>query len=243
MSLVPRLRWRRATRWAREITSISRWPVSAACPSCPSPPWPRACSGCAPSSRLSPQPEVARGELRTALAFAPSLVADPDTPEVVAAWLETQRAEPAAVTLSLFPAQSPSGPWIDGLAVTESARSLRPGLHLAQYAGPRGVASAWLLVDGQASLVLPASYRRPVLQSITDPATRDGVEALVAAATPDAHAVYVTVNGGLWLLTPEGGEWMTTEIAPALGEPVEPPSTGGGNNKNKNKNKNKGGDR
>ena len=62
--------------------------------------------------------------------------------------------------------------------------ALSPGLHLAQHQSPRGLQTAWVVVGGDATLVVPQSFRRPILERMADPETRPEVEALLAAALP-----------------------------------------------------------
>jgi hypothetical protein len=164
-------------------------------------------------------------ELRGALAFAPAITWPEATsgeglPPAGAAALEAARGAAAEVSLVVAPAGVGSGPWIDGREVEGDRVSLPAGLHLVQEAGTGGISSSWLAAEGDATLVLPGAYRRPVLGGVGDPATRARVEALLRATLPDAQAVYVSDGGGLWMVAAEG---ETIELAPAT--PVEVPET------------------
>ncbi len=158
--------------------------------------------------------EVARGELRTALAFEPDLAWDDRYPESGRALLDEVRAAGTAATLSIVPDTATSGPWIDGREAPDEGVKVGQGLHLAQYSGPTGVASGWLLVGGDCALVLPGAYRRPILGPIADAATRGPVEALLEATIPEIEAAYVAWSGGLWLVSDDGSGLSTIEIAP-----------------------------
>jgi hypothetical protein len=156
----------------------------------------------------------AREEVRTALSL------DPD-----AAWpgggtldgealLSAERAEPRGANLSLVPAADGDGTWIDGRPVERGTTtlSLAAGLHLAQHDGKGGLRSAWVLVGGDATLLLPDGFPRPLLEGLADPDTRPQVEALVVALLPGVTTAYVSAGDGLWLVTVDEEGVLTIEL-------------------------------
>ncbi len=168
-------------------------------------------------------PDEARAELRTAL----SLSATRDWPanfpaEGAPAFAEVQ-AEPERVPLQLAPSSSGAAPSVDGATMPAgSALQLRPGLHLLQVPSTAGLRSAWLTVEGPSTLVVPSSFRRPILEQLSDPSKRDDVGMLLLA-TLDVQAVYVAHTGGLWLVSEEGGTLSTTTlIEPSAAAPAPP---------------------
>ena len=176
---------------------------------------------------LSADPEVAGGEMRTALALAPAAEWPVGYPAEASAILEVQRAVPPSATLDVAPASGASGPWLDGRPASEAGTwTLTPGLHLAQYTTPAGIRSAWLVLAGDSTLVLPGSFRRPILAHVGTPTERP-VLALLAAASPGADAAYVADGGGLWLVTREDAGWVASELVPRTVVAPEPaPSKG-----------------
>jgi hypothetical protein len=165
---------------------------------------------------------AARSELGTALALTPSLAWDDGLPEAGIGLVEEVRAAPAACALAVLPATAPSGPWVDGVVVG-GGRSVTPGLHLLQTSDVKGIRSAWLVVDGDATLVVPGAFRRPVLEQMVDPAGQAAVAALVAATAPSLtkfSAGYVTWGGGLWLVTAGDEGLSVSEIVPPPPPPV-----------------------
>jgi len=161
-------------------------------------------------------PESAAGELRTARAFQPELEWDRDLPAAGAPLFAEAVSDPGAATLQVVPSTPTSGPWIDGRELDPAGVAVGAGLHLAQYAGRSGVESAWLVVAGDATFVLPGAFRRPILSRMADPEDRAEVEALIATALPDFHAAYVAWSGGLWLVTDEPTGPLTTEVTPPV---------------------------
>jgi len=157
-------------------------------------------------------------ELRSGLAFAPELVWDPAFPPEGEGALIEARVVENPVTLDVAPAGTGSGPWVNGASVKTTSQSVSPGLHLTQSPASPGIRSAWLVVEGDATLVIPSSYRRPVLERMADPADRGEVELLLLAAFSNLPAVYVASEGGIWLVTlgPDGAS--TTELVPASPE-------------------------
>ncbi|MCK6507613.1 hypothetical protein L6R53_30315 [Myxococcota bacterium] len=160
------------------------------------------------------QPEAAQGELRTALAFDPELAWTGAFPVEGEVLLAEQRAQPDELTVRVVPAGTSSGPWIDGRTVGGDGAvvAVGPGLHLAQHPSPAGIRSAWLVVGGDTTLVLPGSFRRPVLEALAEPATREPVQALLQATLPGFQAAYVSHQGWLWLLTLAGDQVETSEL-------------------------------
>jgi hypothetical protein len=163
-------------------------------------------------------PDVASGEVRTALALNPDLEWDDRYPENGLPVLVAQRKVEPSIELAPAPAVSAAGPWLDGVKLAEP-REVAEGLHLAQYSGPGGIQSAWLVVASPATLVVPTSYRRPVLETLVDAAAHPEVAALLAAAVPEFEVGYASWNDGLWLVSAEESGLVTTEIAP----PTPPP--------------------
>jgi len=161
-----------------------------------------------------PNPEDASGELRTAVAFAPDVTWTAASVDG-AAILDEERAAEATAVVAVVPPAGGAGPWIDSRAFPQGSTEMRvaPGLHLVQHGSPAGIRSAWLLVGGDAMLVVPGNFRRPILDAIVLPETRHPVEALLATTLPGFTAGYVSYAQGLWLVTLEDGVVATTEIA------------------------------
>jgi hypothetical protein len=173
---------------------------------------------------LGEEEGTARGEMRTALAFEREIVWYDKLPEAGQKLLEEERTNPATHRLDVAPASSSSGPWLDGRAVVVGSlgTTVQQGLHLVQYGTSTGIRSAWLVVGGDASLVIPGSFRRPVLERFAQKEAWPEVQALVAAAIPDFFAAYVSHGGGLWLVSKDEGVVSTTEIAAPPPPPPEP---------------------
>ncbi len=166
--------------------------------------------------------EAARSELATAQSLHPGVAWPRDLPEHGAVLLaEARRVEP--VTVRVEPAKLASGPWLDGRAV-QGATSVLPGLHLLQYTGEEGVASAWLSVGGALTVVLPRGFGLPALAAMGSTAGHEAMTSLLLATLPDAVAAYVWHEHGLWLVSPGGpGEQAEiTELAPRK-KPEPPP--------------------
>lgn len=166
--------------------------------------------------------DAALGELRTALAFDPELAWTGAFPVEGQVLLAEQRAQPDELTVRVVPAGTSSGPWVDGRTVggDGAAVAVGPGLHLAQHPSAAGIRSAWLVVGGDTTLVLPGGFRRPVLEALADPTLRPPVQDLLQATLPGFHAAYVSHQGWLWLLTLADGQIETTELV-APPPPVE----------------------
>lgn len=169
---------------------------------------------------------AADNEFRTARFLDPEVAWRDDLSEVGRAVFETPQAPEILSSVEILPTGNASGPWIDGAEIDAGIR-VPEGLHLAQYSSAMGIRSAWLSVGGDAILVLPGSFRRPVVQRMAEPAQQGQVEALVAATIPDLRAAYVAHEGGLWLITRDGDGTTTTEISPLPPPPPPEPEEHG----------------
>ena len=171
-------------------------------------------------------PEGAATELRSALAFAPSMAWPEDLPPAGAPLLEAARAAGSDHTLSVSPEGTSAGPWVDGRTVPSDATiSLGAGLHLLQTASTAGIRSAWLVIGGDAQLVLPMNYRHPLLGRMHAPAAQASIGWLLATTSVDFQAGYITVDDGIWLVTMESQDIQLTElIAPTVLVEGEPPT-------------------
>lgn len=180
------------------------------------------------------QTDAARSELRSALAFNRAATWPASwAPEGVELLAEEQAAL-AAARILVLPTSTTAGPWVDGRQIEAEGRPIGLGLHLAQHPTPAGVRSAWLVVAGESTLVIPGAYRRPILDAMADPFTTWPVAALVQVGLPGQEAAYVTFKGGLWLLAWPGGELSRTELAPIPPPPpVEEPTKRGKKGKHK----------
>ena len=163
--------------------------------------------------------DAAREELRTALALSPRVQWDEWLPSEGRVLLAQVRAEPAEIALGVAPESMSVGPWLDGSDPTDGGFTARQGLHLVQVPGTGGLATAWLTLEADAVVVVPRSFRPPVLSLLADPATRSDVERLVQAASRGMPA-YVASGGGVWLLTFEDGVPQTETLV----EPPPPPA-------------------
>lgn len=157
-------------------------------------------------------PEAARAELRTALSFSESVSYDSWLPPAGLPLFEEVKAETVRVKLQIAPASA--GPAVNGVTVAASVE-LRTGLHLVQIPSTAGLRSAWLTIAGEAALVVPGAYRRPVLERLAGE-DRGEIERLLQA-TLGGEPAYVSVSGGLWLVSDEG---TVTLVAPPVVEPV-----------------------
>lgn len=179
------------------------------------------------------QSEAARGELRTALAFDRELGWTSSFPLEGQVLLAEERAVAPGLRVQVLPSGMISGPWVDGQALegADAHALVAPGLHLAQHSTPAGIRSAWMVVGGDTTLVLPASYRRPVLSTLRDQASRGPTLALLEATLDGAPAAYVLDEGWMWLLTfgAEPGVELLVEPGPPQPDP------GGGKKKKKDK--------
>lgn len=177
--------------------------------------------------------EVARAELRTALAFQPQITPLTSFSAEATALLEAERAAyfqcaapsgcPGLLPVWVRPGARSAGPWVDGVAAPPAAPlRLTPGLHLLQVASTAGLRSAWLTVEGPASLVIPSAWRGAPLPGLADPAAAPELVDLLRAGLPQASLAYAAAGGAIWLvdLTPEGGA-VTAVVAPT--PPEAPP--------------------
>lgn len=174
------------------------------------------------------QPDVARAELRSALSFSADVSWPEGYPPAGAALLDEARANGMPHTLSISPPCSQSGPWLDGQTIPEGDTvSVGAGLHLLQTATTAGFQSAWLVIGGDAKLVLPERYRHPLLERAREPAGRAELGWLLAAGTADFQAGYIRALGGLWLVTVDGAALQVEELVapppPAAPAPEKAP--------------------
>ncbi len=158
--------------------------------------------------------DVARAEIRTALAMVPDLPWDSRFPVGGAVLLAEEQGAAPALSIRVMPAGTSSGPWVDGRTIGGAGERVpvSAALHLAQYPTAHGIRSAWLLIDGDSTLVLPGSYRQPILGLLADPATAAPVESLLQGTLPDFTAAYVHHGGGTWLVALEENAVTTTEL-------------------------------
>lgn len=172
--------------------------------------------------------ETAEGEMRTAMAFDEEITWDTSYPPEGEAVLSSQRTALATCVIESAPEATTTGPWLNGRPLTNAplSRIVPDGLHLTQYRSPKGIQSAWLLVGGDATVVVPTGFKRPVLERTVDNSGREALEALLAVTIDDFEVGYVTWGGGLWLVTSDEDERSTTEIAPALPPEAEEPTKG-----------------
>ncbi|MFT4622774.1 MAG: hypothetical protein ACI8PZ_001430 [Myxococcota bacterium] len=166
------------------------------------------------------EPEAARGEIRTALAFDADVDWPPGYPVAGQALLAEELSGTERHQVRVVPDDTGAGPWVDGREV-EGEVSLTPGLHLVQYGSKRGLQTAWLVVDGASALVVPDRFGPPVLDAFLEPATRADVALLLAATLPNFEAAYVAHRGGLWLVVSADGGASVEELVP--GEPLPVP--------------------
>ena len=165
--------------------------------------------------------EGARAELRTALGFVPAPTWDAAWPVEGAVVLQEALDDHARGVLTAAPAAAPARPWLDGRPLEVAVGPQRLGLHLVQVATTGGLHTAWLTLGGDATLVVPASFRPPVLEALGQPAAADEVARLLQAAT-GAPVAYAVAGGGIWLVSVEGGfPEITALVAP-------PPAADGG---------------
>jgi hypothetical protein len=168
---------------------------------------------------------TARSELRTALGFKQDVVWTAGYPVIGAAMLEEERTAPS-IEISTAPHKAPSGPWIDGEALSRPVQRA-DGLHLVQYSGATGIESGWLAVGGPATVVVPTNFRRPILNRMAEPAIQADLAALMSATLPDFEAGYVAYRGGLWLVAGEPGAWTIEQLSEPEPEPEPEPETKG----------------
>ena len=171
-------------------------------------------------------PSAGRDEVLTALSLQPDLAWDEWLPPAGRPLLQGLRDDPTRVTLGIAPGATAAGPWIDGRAVPDGAPevSLRPGLHLVQVASTGGMKSAWLTLSSDGALVVPGSFKAPVLPRLSDAEQRLAVERLLQASFPGEAAAYGAARGGLWMTTLGEARPETEELlAVPEAEPEAPP--------------------
>ena len=159
----------------------------------------------------------ARGEIRTALAFDDKVNWPPGYPVAGQSMVAEEVDNQLRHTVTAVPDPG-LGPWVDGHEIADQV-ALTEGLHLLQHSGPKGVRSAWLVVGGVGTVVVPEKFQAPILDAFVDPATRSDLEHLLAAVIDDFEAAYVAHQGGLWLVV-TGPE--TSELQPAVIPEPEP---------------------
>lgn len=167
-------------------------------------------------------------EMRTALAFDPTLGWTSAFPIEGQVLLAEARLEPVDLAIEVVPAGTSSGPWVDGRTVGGDGAQVQvaAGLHLAQHPTSAGIRSAWLVVGGDTTLVLPGGFRRPILDLLAQPDSRAPVEHLLRATLPEFQAAYVAHDGWLWLLTIIDDEVDTAQLL-APPPPPQEEETGG----------------
>ena len=166
--------------------------------------------------------EGARSELRTALSFDPRVAWHDDLPAGGQALLEEERDGSMRHRITALPSTRVSGPWLGGEVVGSAGLEVAHGLVLVQYSSPIGVRSAWMVVSGDATLVIPGAFRTPVLARMAEPDQRREVELLLEATLPDFAAAYVHHSSwGTWLVVQEGGALETPQLVPP--KPAEEP--------------------
>ena len=173
----------------------------------------------------SGRPDEARGEIRTSLAFDAKINWPSGYPVSGQALVAEEAGNPTRHPVAAVPDPG-LGPWIDGAEVQDSAE-LSEGLHLFQYGGPKGIRSAWLVVGGAGSIVVPEKFQAPVLAPFAKADTRADLERLLAGSIDAFEAAYVAHAGGLWLVVAEGAGASTTELVapPPPPPPPEPEPT------------------
>ena len=164
--------------------------------------------------------EDARGEIRTALAFDSKVNWPPGYPvsgqSLVVEEIENAVRHPVAAV------PDPGlGPWIDGTEVADTTQ-LTEGLHLFQHSSPKGIRSAWLVVAGPGTVVVPEKFQAPVLDAFLDAETRSDLEYLLNATIEDFEAAYVTHMHGLWLVVANPNGPSTSELTAAVIPEPEP---------------------
>jgi hypothetical protein len=165
--------------------------------------------------------ELARAELHSALSFSPDLSWESWMPTEGEALFAEIKAQPGTSRLTPLPEGAVSPPWVDGRPIS-GPTALRPGLHLLQISSTAGLHSFWLTVQGDARLVVPGSWRRPILERLSDPGARPELAALMQASFGEQSA-YVAHAGALYLITFEDGraEWEALISPPAPAEDKE----------------------
>lgn len=157
--------------------------------------------------------EIARSELMTALALSPDLKWADHWPAAGRTLLDQTLADTTRVRVDVAPDAATSGPWLDG-QLLQDRRMVSPGLHLLQFSTGTGIGSAWITLGGDTTVVVPTSYRRPILERILVPDDRQEVEMLLRVAIPNFSVAYVATNGGVWLVAQSpDGQLTTSEVS------------------------------
>ena len=163
-------------------------------------------------------PEGAVEEAGSALALSPDVAWEATLPPEGARALELARADHASGSVRIVPRVT-TPPWVDGSPLPAGPpASKRQGLHLVQVPSTAGLQSAWLTLRGDATLVLPAGFRAPVLERMrtSDPA----LLSLLHVTVGDAPT-YVASGEGLWFITYEDGNPSVETIAEPAPLPAE----------------------
>ena len=138
---------------------------------------------------------VAREELRSAWAFAPDQRWDDAYPPTAQPWFDDERDAPTTFTLTLAPrADAPDGPWLDGHRLADPSAPVGPGLHLAQFVQGTRTTTTWVVVAGDAIVVLPAAYTEKALAVLADDVRRAELAPLLRASFP-AGTVWLASGG------------------------------------------------
>lgn len=161
------------------------------------------------------QLEDAHYEYLTAFAFDRALAWDESLPEAGRLSFEAARSAVPEGVVHFLPGKPVSGPWLDG-ALTHEPTPAAKSLHLAQVATGTGVQTAWLVVAGEATVVVPGSFRTNAIEAIGRGSEPAGFSRLLAATIPDFQAAYVVHQGGVWLLLREGSDLVVSELAPRV---------------------------
>jgi len=164
----------------------------------------------------------ARGEIRTALGFDGKVNWPPGYPVSGQSMVAEEVGNDQRHTVTAVPDPG-LGPWVDGHEIVDEV-ALTEGLHLLQHSGPKGIRSAWLVVGGAGTVVVPEKFQAPILDAFVDPSTRSDLEHLIAAAVEDFEAAYVAHQDGLWLVVAgESGPSTSELVAAVIPEPEPEP--------------------
>jgi hypothetical protein len=163
--------------------------------------------------------EEARAELQSACSIDTTTSWPGTFPEEGAVLFAEVLSAPERIALTIMPAGSGALPAIDGQSVGKAELFVRPGLHLLQLPGTSGLKSAWLTVEGTATLIVPANYREPILPRLIE--ENPEVETLLLSSL-SVEAVYVATEGCLYLVARGETEPQTTLlVAPPRPPPEE----------------------
>jgi len=164
----------------------------------------------------------AHEELRSALAMSPDAAWDDKLPSAGRELLEQVRQEPESAKVSVSPTLT-TAPWVDGQPIPNALPlPRRVGLHLAQVPSTSGLQSAWLTLDGAATIVVPAGFRGDVLAGMADETSRQHLLKLFEATVGD-KPTYVHWHNALWLITrDDAGPHVEVLEAPAAEETLAP---------------------